>query len=124
MVSSIPPRYGINIDPLNYMLDEMCNKFNLQFIDHSGQFYYTNGHVKFHLFLQDGIHLSKKGTSVLLKSINQYVSILRHRTENNWYCLFCGESGHNSSTCRHGQKVLCYSCNNYGHKEKFCSLYS
>jgi hypothetical protein len=31
MVSGIPPRYGVNVDGLNMMLDELCENLNLQF---------------------------------------------------------------------------------------------
>jgi hypothetical protein len=36
MVSGIPPRYGTNVQPLNMILDDLCD--NLQFIDHTKVF--------------------------------------------------------------------------------------
>jgi hypothetical protein len=38
MVSRIPPRYGTNIQPLNMILDDLCDNNNLQFIDHTKVF--------------------------------------------------------------------------------------
>ena len=38
-------------------------------------------------------------------------------------CWFCGEENHISKNCRHGQKIQCNSCKNYGHKSKFCKQY-
>ena len=35
-------------------------------------------------------------------------------------CTFCYETGHNSTTCRHGQPVECHHCRYTGHKAKFC----
>jgi hypothetical protein len=45
MVSGIPPRYGVNVDGLNMMLDELCENLNLQFIDHNHHLYDRNGSV-------------------------------------------------------------------------------
>ena len=45
------------------------------------------------------------------------------RTTNNYEterCTFCYETGHNSTTCRHGQPVECHHCRYTGHKAKFC----
>ena len=74
MVSGIPPRYGVNVDGLNMMLDELCENLNLQFIDHNHHFYDRNGSVNNHLFHADGIHLTNKGTSAFyLRSVNDHV---------------------------------------------------
>lgn len=124
MVSGIPPRYGVNVHGLNMMLDELCENLNLQFIDHNHHFYDQNGSVNSHLFHADGIHLTNKGTSAFLRSVNDHVKILKRKPVTEWYCSNCGESGHNVNTCKHGQKVLCFTCNNYGHKEKFCNFYT
>lgn len=124
MVSGMPPRWGTNVQALNMLLKDLCDNLNLQFIDHTMEFHDTNGYVKHELLHSDGIHLSKKGTSTFLHNINNYVQIMRSRVKSTWYCFYCGEGGHNKQTCRHGQAVLCYCCNSYGHKEKFCKLYS
>jgi lysophospholipase L1-like esterase len=65
MVSGIPPRYGTNVQPLNMILEDLCDNNNLQFIDHTKVFNDRHGYVKQQLFHPDGIHLSKKGTSTL-----------------------------------------------------------
>jgi len=124
MVSGIPPRYGLNAEDLNMMLEELCENLNLQFIDHNHHFYDRNGSVNNHLFHAHGIHLTNKGTSAFLWSVNDHVKILKRKPVTEWYCLNCEESGHNVNTCKHGQKVLCFTCNIYGHKEKFCNFYT
>ena len=124
MVSGIPPRYSLNVDDLNKMLDEMCENLNLQFIDHNHHFYDRNDSVNNYLFHADGIHLTNKGTSAFLRSVNDHVKILKRKLVTEWYCFNCGESGHKVNTCKHGQKVLCFTCNNYGHKEKFFDFHT
>ena len=69
MVSGILPWYGVNVDGLNMMLDELCENLNLQFIDHNHHFYDQNGSVNNRLFHADGIHLTNKGTSAFLRSV-------------------------------------------------------
>lgn len=121
MVSGIPPRKRLNVGPLNDMLRDMCEYLNIQFIDHSCVFTDSNGNVNYKLFSYDKLHLSPTGTAELLKSINRYVNILGE--SNSMYCYCCGEPNHNSTSCKHGQKILCHLCNSYGHKQKFCHLY-
>ncbi len=40
-----------------------------------------------------------------------------HKTTKCWYC---GETGHISEHCRHGDRIRCHKCNSYGHKQKHC----
>jgi ribA/ribD-fused uncharacterized protein len=35
-------------------------------------------------------------------------------------CFNCGERSHNVNTCRHKSPIQCYSCQDYGHKQKYC----
>ena len=122
MLSSVTPRYGLNVSPVNEVIMDLCEQFNLQFIDHGFSFYDKNGKVNNGLYYTDGIHLSKKGTATFLRDINSYVSILKNQN-NAGYCYYCGESGHNAIKCRHGQEIQCFSCGCYGHKQKYCSFY-
>ena len=46
MVSGIPPRQGLDVTELNNMLIDMCDYFNLQFIDHTEAFLDHYGRVK------------------------------------------------------------------------------
>ncbi|CAC5425550.1 unnamed protein product [Mytilus coruscus] len=123
VVSGILPRKGFNMHNPNEMLKDLCEQFNIQFIDHTNMFYDKNYHLSYSFFHHDGIHLSKKGTSAFLRSVDMHVSILGHTDQSERYCVHCGEPNHNSKSCRHGRKVLCHSCNNFGHKEKFCEFY-
>ena len=36
------------------------------------------------------------------------------------YCWFCAEENHISKNCRHGMKIQCNKCLDFGHKAKFC----
>ncbi|CAC5395334.1 unnamed protein product [Mytilus coruscus] len=122
IVSSVPPRKDVDVEPVNKILIDLCDYYNLQYIDHSKCFYDDYGYVKKTLFQRDGIHLTKIGTMVFLQNIDQYVKILK-LSSNNDYCQYCGERGHDLNTCRHGKPVSCFSCKSFGHKEKFCDLY-
>ncbi|CAG2231668.1 unnamed protein product [Mytilus edulis] len=122
IVSSVPPRKDTNVEPFNRILIDLCDYYNLQYIDHSKCFYDDYGYVKKTLYQRDGIHLTKMGTMVFLQNIDQYVKILKLSSDND-YCQYCGERGHDLNTCRHGKPVSCFSCKSFGHKEKFCDLY-
>ena len=39
----------------------------------------------------------------------------------NFPCVYCAEPNHRAHNCRHGQAILCHSCNWLGHKSKYCS---
>ncbi|CAG2204011.1 unnamed protein product [Mytilus edulis] len=61
VVSGILPRKGLNMHNPNEMLKDLCEQFNLQFIDHTNMFYDKNYNLSYSFFHHDGIHLSKKG---------------------------------------------------------------
>ncbi|CAC5395801.1 unnamed protein product [Mytilus coruscus] len=91
VVSGILPRKGFNMHNPNEMLKDLCEQFNIQFIDHTNMFYDKNYRLSYSLFHHDGIHLSKIGTSAFLRSVNMHVSILGHTDQSERYCLHCGE---------------------------------
>ncbi len=37
-------------------------------------------------------------------------------------CWNCGETGHVTDSCRHGQRISCHRCNKSGHKQKYCRV--
>lgn len=54
--------------------------------------------------------------------IHQRVQDIRTRSiPNNPICLKCGSTGHVIQQCHNAQ--LCFVCNNFGHKGKFCTVY-
>ncbi|CAG2235934.1 unnamed protein product [Mytilus edulis] len=61
VVSGILPRKGLNMHNPNEMLKDLCEQFNIQFIDHTNMFYDKNYNLSYSFFHHDGIHLSKKG---------------------------------------------------------------
>ena len=38
-------------------------------------------------------------------------------------CTFCGEGNHREWSCKYGQPITCFSCNNDGHKAKYCEFF-
>ena len=82
IVSGIPPRYGTHVQPLNMILEDLCDN-NLQCIDHTKVFNNRHGYVKQQHFHPDGIHLSKKGTSTFLHNINTWATIMQQREAKN-----------------------------------------
>ncbi|CAG2203566.1 unnamed protein product [Mytilus edulis] len=109
IVSSVPPRKDTDVEPVNKILIDLCDYYNLQYIDHSKCFYDDYGYVKKTLYQRDGIHLTKMGTMVFLQNIDQYVKILKLSSDND-YCKYCCERGHDLNTYRHGKPVSCFSC--------------
>ena len=65
--------------------------------------------VNFHQYYRDNIHLSEAGTATLLKGYNEFVPILNQRAQKESY-FYCGENGHNTKKCRHGEKIKCFHC--------------
>ena len=39
------------------------------------------------------------------------------------YCHFCGEGDHVKDNYRHGHKLECHACGQFGHNEKLCAHY-
>ena len=46
-----------------------------------------------------------------------------NNARKNHYCWYCGEENHSSANCRHGEEITCYTCNEKGHKAKYCYNY-
>ena len=124
IISGVPPRRNVDVQPLNHLLEELCDYFNLYFVNHYDKFCDQYGNVNSSLFHSDGIHLSQKGTSLFLKNLNSVIPLLKHQENSLNYCRLCGENGHSTSRCRHENALKCFRCFNFGHKEKLCDLYS
>ena len=79
VVSGLCPKMDMDtyiIDELNDCLYELTNSYDLNFVDYNFSFYFSNGNVNHNFLLEDDLHLSSKGTSAFLKSINAYTYIL------------------------------------------------
>ena len=123
-LSTVLPRANVDVSEVNDTIQFVAREYGAIVIPCNEKIY----DIESDLYGSDRLHLSKKGTSVLVKMYNSYVPILKsagntmHTTKSDW-CYFCGEEGHISRNCRHGNEVKCWSCGHLGHKQKYCSLY-
>ena len=60
---------------------------------------------------------SKKGTSVFLQSVYNYVTILDFDIKNLNFCTKCGKTNHNSRSCEHSHKRFLFLYFIWPHKE-------
>ena len=123
-ISDVTPRVGADVRYVNEIIRSVCRTYGATRIPTTENIRFVN----YHQYWKDNIHLSDAGTTTLLKGYDAFVPILlkgydafvpkpRVQTES---CYFCGENGHNTKTCRHGQKIRCYGCGSWGHKAKHC----
>ena len=97
--SEVLPRRDVDVSYVNNTLRYVCDEYGGLFISNKSVFKKVdNVH-----YWKDGIHLSDKGTSALLKQMNNEVPILRGKgaqrdNRNSSFsqsvaCYFCGEHG-------------------------------
>lgn len=78
-VCTVCPRKDVDVERLNEELANMAEETNAQLIDCGRSFVTGNGLAVPIFYMRDGIHLSKLGTSNLLRLINTAVVILKAR---------------------------------------------
>ncbi|VDI19450.1 Hypothetical predicted protein [Mytilus galloprovincialis] len=61
VVSGILPRKGLNMHNPNEMLKDLCEQFNIQFIDHTNMFYDKNYNLSYSFFIMMEFICQKKG---------------------------------------------------------------
>ena len=145
VVSSICPRQDISrneedLAAFNAGLQSLCEDKGCVFVDHTQTFTLGDGSVNEGFLLNKGPHLSRAGSNRLAKNLKLQVKgdDATKRRQNTGFntrtsgarrgrnynqergCYNCGERNHVSNNCRHGQPVVCTSCNGRGHKAKFC----
>ena len=83
----------------------------------------VSGQPNRQLYWKDDIHLSDRGTSVLLKAYDEHVKVIKEKTLGNGpsenKCFTCGETGHTSISCMY-DIIQCWCCGKLGHKERDC----
>ena len=94
VLSGVLPRYDLphfnkQIQELNIGMKNLwpnAPKNVFMFVDHQSSY----GQEKRHLFHRDGLHVNKKGTSALIRSLNSHVKIIR---------------GSNAGAAKHGSAI-------------------
>ena len=114
-ISDVTPRVGGDVKYVNDIIRHVCFTYGAMRIPTTENIRFVN----FHQYYRDNIHLSEAGTTTLLKGYNEFVPILNHRAQKE-SCFYCGENGHNTKKCRHGEKIKCFHCGLRGHKAKHC----
>ncbi|KAK3104763.1 hypothetical protein FSP39_009607 [Pinctada imbricata] len=116
--STVFSRADVDVSVVNDIIRDVCWEYNINVIPCDERMYDPNSY----LYWWDRKHLSDRGTAVLLKLYDSFVLILKSRDHRarDTTCDFCGERGHTSRRCRHGDQVECWNCRQFGHKAKLC----
>jgi hypothetical protein len=77
------PRRDVDVGPLNDTIKQLGMDVGVEIIDCHQAFVFKNGRISQDLFNRDGIHLSSKGSSTLVQTINQHKTITKNR-ETRW----------------------------------------
>lgn len=118
IVSGLLPRSDVSVYEANHELMNLCKFLDVIFIDQLQSFRGYQDYPNSFYFGYDGIHLNRKGTSMLLRNMNTVIGILKRQP----FCDKCGEQNHTTNTCRFENRLKCFKCNHYGHKIKNCTF--
>ena len=76
---SLSPRIDVDVSPVNHMLETVCNETYAKLLDVNSYFVFENGQPKSFMYYADGIHLNARGSSTIVKAINNRVRITRQQ---------------------------------------------
>ena len=140
-ISAIPPRLDRRAEAakcLNGHLSSLADPVaNIFFLSHDSAFATAAvPHGLASCLARDKYHLNKKGTGILLSSLNETLGFVKpHRSShmpahqrhhrqgsqlNQRRCYNCGETNHLRDRCWYGRKLQCRICHIYGHKASAC----
>ena len=140
-ISAIPPRLDRRAEAakcLNGYLSSLADPVaNIFFLSHDSAFATAAvPHGLASCLARDKYHLNKKGTGILLSSLNETLGFVKpHRSShmpahqrhhrqgsqlNQRRCYNCGETNHLRDRCWYGRKLQCRICHIYGHKASAC----
>lgn len=71
------PRKDADIVPMNDYIKQLCEIHGLHAINVYSSFVYENGNTVNGQYVRDGIHLNRTGSSVLVRTINEHVKIIK-----------------------------------------------
>ena len=118
IISGLPPRKDVDVRSTNVALQEICRKYNFEFVVQHGYYFHGNSNsINLKLYTRDKVHINSKGTSVFLHRLNTVLPIIKSQRS---ICFNCGEVKHTTDRCTHGKRLLCHKCLNYGHKKNKC----
>jgi len=148
ILSKVAPRGDADVSRLNSVIERLCIHYHVEFVDIFRAFHDDNGIVCARYIDQDQIHPSISGVKRILGTINSAIEIVHsfdsavfvkkqfgshsgHSYRRNVVqlgqsspnCLKCGETNHQTFTCRHRVPITCWSCGIVGHKHGHCLLY-
>ena len=72
------PRIDADVRPVNNMIRKVCSDSTAELLDVYRYFVYEDGKPRTYLYHADGIHLNPKGSSVLVRALNNTVPIVRN----------------------------------------------
>ena len=79
-LSTVAPRKDADVHPLNEAIKYQSRQFSIDEVDHLSlhtSFVFGDGRVVEQHYHRDGIHLNRKGTSLLVRRINAYVPVIK-----------------------------------------------
>ena len=77
VVSGLLPRAGHDMKPFNLAIKQLCNDYDVEFIDHHDSFIMASGKIPKSLFCADKVNLRPLGTASLVSNIDSVCKILR-----------------------------------------------
>ena len=100
-ISEITPRRGADVTEMNNYIRYLCRNNEAICIPVSERL-----EINTSPYWKDRIHLSDRGTAVLLKTYNEFIPILkRHSVQDRYYrklcCFHCGQEGHRIKECHY-----------------------
>ena len=105
---------------LNAGLQTVADDMACTIIPHA-DFTLNSGKPNDGYYLDDGVHLSKRGSERLIADLQLEKAATQKRNVNSSSrvpCEYCGERNHNKKKCRFSYRLICEICGEEGHKGK------
>ena len=92
VVSGLHPRAGHEIKPFNLAIKQLCNDYDVEFIDHHDSFLMASGEIPKSLFCADNVNLRPLGAASLVSNIDSVCKILRKHDRKGTSLRPCWQS--------------------------------